>query len=85
MVSEDVMQLKGAKVTVVGLARSGVAAARLLQAAGSHVTLADKKERRELDTVLTQIDESQMLLTVGSRYETALDSAELVVISPGVP
>lgn len=85
MVSEAVMQLKGTKVTVVGLARSGVAAARLLQAAGAHVTLADKKERSELGAVLTQIDESQMLLTVGSRYETALESAELVVISPGVP
>lgn len=85
MVSEAVMQLKGTKVTVVGLARSGVAAARLLQAAGAHVTLADKKERSGLGAVLTQIDESQMLLTVGSRYETALESAELVVISPGVP
>ncbi|MEK7300582.1 MAG: UDP-N-acetylmuramoyl-L-alanine--D-glutamate ligase, partial [Nitrospirota bacterium] len=85
MVSEDVMELKSTKVTVVGLARSGVAAARLLQAAGAAVTLADKKERSELGAVLTQIDESQMLLTVGSRYESALDSAELVVISPGVP
>lgn len=85
MVSEAVMQLKGTKVTVVGLARSGVAAARLLRAAGAYVTLADKKERSELGAVLTQIDESQMLLTVGSRYETALESAELVVISPGVP
>ncbi len=85
MVSEDVMQLKGTKVTVVGLARSGVAAARLLLAVGAHVTLSDKKERSELGAVLTQIDESQMLLTVGSRYETALESAELVVISPGVP
>ncbi len=85
MVSEAVMQLKGTKVTVVGLARSGVAAARLLRAAGAHVTLADRKERSELGAVLTQIDESQVLLTVGSRYETALESAELVVISPGVP
>ena len=81
MVSEDVMELKSTKVTVVGLARSGVAAARLLQAAGAAVTLADKKERSELGAVLTQIDASQMLLTVGSGYETALESAELVVIS----
>lgn len=85
MVSDDVMELNGTKVTVVGVARSGVAAARLLQAAGSHVTLADKKERSELGAVLPQIDESRIGLTVGSQYETALESAELVVISPGVP
>lgn len=85
MVSEDVMELKGAKVTVVGVARSGVAAARLLLAAGAHVTLADRKERSDLGAALAQIDESRIALTVGSRYETALDSAELVVISPGVP
>ena len=38
MVSEDIMDVAGKKVTVVGLARSGVAAARLLQAAGALVT-----------------------------------------------
>ena len=79
------MNVQGIKVTVVGLARSGVAAARLLQAAGAQVTLADKKERSELGAVLPQIDETRVTLTVGSRYETALESAELVVISPGVP
>ena len=36
-------ELKGKKVTVVGLARSGVAAAHLLQAAGADVTVADAK------------------------------------------
>ena len=85
MVSEDVMELKGTKVTVVGLARSGVAAARLLQAVGAHVTVADRKERSELSAVLAQLEGAPIGITVGSRYETALESAELVVISPGVP
>jgi len=85
MVSEDIMNLNGTKVTVVGLARSGVAAARLLQAVGAHVTVADRKERSELGPVLAQLDDASVGITVGSRYETALESAELVVISPGVP
>jgi len=85
MVSEDVMKLNGTKVTVVGLARSGIAAVRLLQAVGAYVTVADRKERSELSQVLPQLENARVGITVGSRYEAALESAELVVISPGVP
>jgi UDP-N-acetylmuramoylalanine--D-glutamate ligase len=85
MVSEDVMELSGTNVTVVGLARSGVAAARLLQEAGACVTVADQKDRTELTAVLEHLDQSKVNVTVGSGYETALESADLVVISPGVP
>ena len=85
MVSEDVMDLAGTKVTVVGLARSGVAAAKLLQQAGARVTVADRKERGELTSVLERLDESKINVTVGSGYESALEVADLVVISPGVP
>ena len=85
MVDEDIMDLSGRKVTVVGLARSGVAAARLLQQAGARVTVADRKERTELGAVLERLDQSKIGVTVGQGYEAALDHAELVVISPGVP
>ena len=85
MVSEDVMELSGTNVTVVGLARSGVAAARLLQEAGACVTVADRKDRTELTAVLEHLDQSKVNVTVGSGYEAALESADLVVISPGVP
>ncbi|HSA62973.1 MAG TPA: UDP-N-acetylmuramoyl-L-alanine--D-glutamate ligase [Nitrospiraceae bacterium] len=85
MVSEDIMELAGIKVTVVGLARSGVAAARLLQEAGARVTVADRKDRSELSTVLEHLDQSNIGVMLGSGYESALESAELVVISPGVP
>ncbi|TKS59117.1 MAG: UDP-N-acetylmuramoyl-L-alanine--D-glutamate ligase [Nitrospira sp.] len=85
MVSEDIMELAGTKVTVVGLARSGVAAARLLQEVGARVTVADKKDRTELSTVLEHLDQSKIGVTLGSGYESALETADLVVISPGVP
>ena len=48
MVGEAVVELAGARITVMGLARSGVAACRLLQAAGARVTVADRKESVEL-------------------------------------
>jgi len=85
MVGEVAVELAGARVTVMGLARSGVAASRLLQAAGASVTVADRKESAELTTALDAIDRDHVGVTVGARYETSLDEADLVVISPGVP
>jgi UDP-N-acetylmuramoylalanine--D-glutamate ligase len=79
------VELEGARVTVMGLARSGVAACRLLQAAGARVTVADRKEPTELASVLGGIDCDHVGITVGARYESSLDEADLVVISPGVP
>lgn len=85
MVKDIPMQLVGTQVTVVGLARSGVAAARLLQEAGAQVTVADRKERTELSGVLGGLDQSTVRTKLGADYESALEGAELVVISPGVP
>ncbi len=85
MVTKDITQLTGARVTVVGLARSGVAAVRLLQEAGALVTVADRKDRGELFGVLDSLDQAATRLVLGNGYESALDQAELVVISPGVP
>jgi len=79
------VELAGARVTVMGLARSGMAASRLLQAAGARVTVADRKESTELTEVLAAIDRDHVDVTVGNQYESSLDEADLVVISPGVP
>jgi len=85
MVGVAAVELAGAHVTVMGLARSGVAACRLLQAAGARVTVADRKEPAELTSVLGTIDRDNVGVAVGARYESSLDEADLVVISPGVP
>jgi UDP-N-acetylmuramoylalanine--D-glutamate ligase len=85
MVGEAAVELAGARVTVIGLARSGVAACRLLQAAGARVTVADRKESSELTSALGGIDRDHVGVAVGARYESSLAEADLVVISPGVP
>lgn len=81
----DRVELTGAAVTVLGLARSGIAACRLLQEAGARVTVADRKEAEQLTAVLDTIDRTQVQVKVGSDYESSLNEADLVVISPGVP
>ncbi len=85
VVEVDRVGLAGAQVTVLGMARSGVAACRLLQEAGARVTVADRKEAGDLAAVLEQIDRSCVRINVGAGYESALEQADLVVISPGVP
>ena len=56
------MNVKDLQVTVVGLARSGVGAARLLNHLGARVTLADRKEAQELTAILSQVDRSSQML-----------------------
>jgi UDP-N-acetylmuramoylalanine--D-glutamate ligase len=85
MAGVHAVDLAGAEVTVLGLARSGVAACHLLQEAGAKVTASDRKEQSELGPVLDKIDRTQVRVTVGPQYESSLERADLVVISPGVP
>lgn len=79
------MELEGKRVTVVGMARSGEAAARLLLAAGARVTIADTKDERQLADVLARLDRTRLTVRVGPEYGSSLKDADLVVISPGVP
>lgn len=85
MVGADQTSFAGARVTVMGLARSGVAACRLLQEVGARVTVSDRKEPGELQSALGDIDLGAVQVTVGPSYESSLEGADLVVISPGVP
>lgn len=79
------MNVKDAKIVVMGLARSGVGAARLLDAAGAHVTVVDRKEPAELGGMLSQLNPERIRTILGSGYESPLEDADLVVISPGIP
>ena len=85
MVEVEQVDLSGAQVTVLGLARSGVAACHLLKEAGAQVTVADRKGEDELATVLKTVDRAHVQVSLGAAYERSLDHADLVVISPGVP
>ena len=74
----------GQNVTVVGAARSGIAAALLLAERGARVTLTDT--RPELDSISTnQLRDSGVNLELGGHRGETLASADLLVLSPGVP
>src|SRR2546429_3441245 len=77
--------LAGRRVTVVGLARSGVAAARLLRTAGAQVTGTDLKPLEALGRVAAELQALGVRLVTGPHARGAFDGADLVVVSPGVP
>jgi len=76
--------LNSSRVLVIGLGRSGVAAARLAAADGADVVVTDRRSETELSDILRQLPEGAERV-LGGHPERSLDGVDLVVISPGVP
>jgi len=76
--------LTGRPVAVVGLARSGVAAARLLQAAGARVSASDAKPLASLSEEARGLSRLGVRLVADDAAGAGVTGAELVVVSPGV-
>jgi UDP-N-acetylmuramoylalanine--D-glutamate ligase len=79
------LQLSGKKVLVVGLARSGAAAARLAIREGARVTVTDRRPAGELSQALVLLEGLPVSLSLGGHEERDFTAADLVVVSPGVP
>src|SRR3989442_11265539 len=78
--------LAGGRVTVGGLAKSGIGAARLLRAAGADVVGTDAKPIGALGREAAGLAEIGVRLVAGAgETAAAFADAELVVVSPGVP
>jgi UDP-N-acetylmuramoylalanine--D-glutamate ligase len=80
-----VVELKDRKVTVVGLARSGVAAARLCAREGARVTVTDRRGEADLSAALAALEGADVRRALGGHDRADFEGADLVVASPGVP
>ncbi len=78
------MQYRDKKITVVGLARSGVGAANLLSGLGADVTVTDTKTEGELAGKIMRLSPS-VRRALGGHPDDIFTSADLIVISPGIP
>src|SRR5512142_2973081 len=76
------MDLAGKNVIIVGLGVSGIAAARLCLSSGAKVTATDSRPASELNQEIRALP---VTLRAGSHEGVAFDSADLIVVSPGVP
>lgn len=79
------MEVKGKHILVVGLARSGMAAARFLKAKGAHVTLTDQATEEILGSFADEARNLGVALELGGHHSVTFRNADLIVISPGVP
>jgi UDP-N-acetylmuramoylalanine--D-glutamate ligase len=81
-VGRDVFSVEGKRVTVVGAARSGIAAAALLARRGASVVLT---ETRDTFDGADRLRHSGVTLELGGHQPRTLADADLIVTSPGVP
>jgi UDP-N-acetylmuramoylalanine--D-glutamate ligase len=78
-------RLRGARVVVVGAAKSGLALARFLLGEGARVVLSDARQAEALDPAVRELAGRGAVLELGGHREDTLASADLVAVSPGVP
>lgn len=81
----DDWRIAGREVAVVGLAKSGVAAARLLQQRGFAVYASDVGRSDGLAEVAAALAAEGVAVEVGGHDLARVARAALVVVSPGVP
>ena len=72
-------------VSVVGLARSGIAAARLVRRLGGRVLASDSAPSASMPADAWQLQHEGCRVWAGGHPAEAFDGADLVVVSPGVP
>ncbi len=79
------MHLEGKHILIVGLARTGIAAAKFLLRRGALVRATDAAGEAGLGRGVRELRELGVRLDLGEHPDEAFAEAELIVLSPGVP
>jgi UDP-N-acetylmuramoylalanine--D-glutamate ligase len=79
------MELKGKKVLVVGLGKSGLAAALFLRRRGAQVTVSDMRSAEALAKDIPALLEEGIMVEAGGHGLLTFRRQDLIVVSPGVP
>lgn len=79
------MNLKNKKVMVIGLRRSGVAAAKFLVKQGAIVTVNDKAEASGFAAEIEALKGFDLRFVFGRHDMPDFTGSDLIVISPGIP
>ncbi len=79
------MELKGKKILVVGLGKSGLAAALFLRRRGAQVTVSDVRSAEALAKEIPALLEEGIAVEAGGHGLLTFRRQDLIVVSPGVP
>src|SRR5882672_7853668 len=78
-------ELRGKRVLVVGLARTGVATAQFCAGRGAKVTATDARSENEIGEAIRPLRAAGANLELGGHKEQTFLDQDLVIPSPGVP
>jgi UDP-N-acetylmuramoylalanine--D-glutamate ligase len=81
---DEALELKNKRVLVVGLGKSGIAAARFLKARGAQVTVSDIRPAGLISELPALLDAGIMVET-GRHGILTFRRQDLIIVSPGVP
>ncbi|MFA7705541.1 MAG: UDP-N-acetylmuramoyl-L-alanine--D-glutamate ligase [Candidatus Omnitrophota bacterium] len=76
---------KGKKITIVGLARSGLACANLLHSLGASVRVTDINVNMQTRASVLMLSSTDIQVELGTHSPDFIKNADLIVVSPGVP
>ena len=82
---EYIQSIKGKKVLIVGLGKSGKAAAKALNEAGAKVSVQDSKTSDKLDTQFIQYMQNEGITAYMGSVPEDMTAFDMLVLSPGVP
>jgi UDP-N-acetylmuramoylalanine--D-glutamate ligase len=71
--------------TVIGAAKSGLAAALLAKRLGNNVFLTESKVADSFKETIEQMNDAGIQYEFGGNSQKALDNCDLLIVSPGVP
>ena len=75
---------EGKRVLVCGMARSGIAAAKLLISLGARVTITDTKPEGEFGGALDELRTPECTFALGQSADGLIAGQDIMVISPGI-
>ncbi len=74
------------KALVLGLSKSGIAAAKYLNKHGASVYITESRERNEKDSEnISELENLGIKIEMGAHSKEFLEGADIVVTSPGIP
>ncbi len=79
------LDLLNKRVLVVGLGRSGIAAALFLKQQGARVTVSDTRSAKALGDEIPRLLEAGVMVESGGHGLLTFRRQDLIVVSPGVP
>ena len=78
------MNVNGKRVLVCGMARSGIAAAKLLLSLGAQVTITDTKPEADFGSALDELRAPGCVFALGQAADALIAGQDMMIISPGI-